>query len=125
LYANSKKLKAKFERLAKQAEGETLPKSKPKEEAYSIAEFYLTEFPEGSFRVTRGDTPSMFDYVRRVKRGYKEDECLITTCSGKLEIEEVTGDSITMALGGKATKKYNLEQLNTGFKRAKADIKIK
>lgn len=119
--AEAEKLAAQFERLAKIAEGETLTREKPKGEAYSLAEYYLQRYPEGSLKVSKEGVPSLMAFARTLVDLDEND--LIVTNSGKLEVESVGNLSIAMALNGKAIKEYSLAQLNTGFKRAKADLK--
>lgn len=119
--AEAEKLAAQFERLAKIAEGETLTREKPKGEAYSLAEYYLQRYPDGSLKVSKEGVPSMMAFARTLVDLDVND--MIVTNSGKLEVESVGNLSIAMALNGKAIKEYTLAKLTTGFKRAKADLK--
>ncbi len=82
-FAESEKLKAQFERLAKEAEGIPAKRNASKGAAYALAYQYLTEYPDGSITVIKGDIPSLLSYARK---SIPE----IQTQHGKLETDGVT-----------------------------------
>lgn len=121
LDAESEKLKAKFQRLAKKAEGETEIRKISKGAVYALAELYLDKYyPAGSLTVDSGDIPSLFKFARLIER----DGGLTDTTYGELEIESVDGkNTIHMGIHGDCIKPYSRDQLKTGYTRARKDIK--
>jgi hypothetical protein len=118
LFKKSEKLKKEFERLANKADGISEVRTSTKGAAYSLAQYYLNEYPTGSLTVTRTVVPSLFKFSKELETK------IIETQSGPLEIERVNGKtSIEMAINGNCTEKYTLSMLKTGFKRAKREIK--
>ncbi|WP_351078175.1 hypothetical protein [Shewanella sp. CAL98-MNA-CIBAN-0140] len=118
LYNEYIKLKKEFERLANKADGIAEVRRPTKGAAYSLAQYYLNEYPTGSLTVTSTAVPSLFNFSKEL------ESKIIETQSGPLEIERVGhSTSIEMAINGNISEEYTLSMLKTGFTRAKRDIK--